>query len=690
MLITLGATPLTSAVFSSEEMTVSEIIPAQLATMIPFDKQADSVSAEFSYNAYEHIWNNRSLPPFVEDTFSLRPFSAPETVNQSRVAGDTTGLITYKYRTTKYSSSLNCVEPQQEITYNTTTNKPSSLFLTYGEDPDRCMYPLWAKLPEDFYGVDYPPLDDSAYTGPGWYNLDQQLLHRYPYNAILQDISPSDDNIRSVFGSIKPGADRFGVKNTTRICGLQGEFDFMAIFKTWEVTADDIAQEGALHGERAVQLLDTTYAAIDDLAIGIVSIPVWERVNATLEHPALRPGNFVAAFCRPNYWEEEVLAEVDGESKKVLNVESVGKARRPLKNVNTKLFKDILTGRHQDFTSAMGVWIPPPPVKEWYIQDNADQQSLNTVNLTMESGGFLIAEEKAMLPRFSSFTPFGMPVHTNEMRFSERFQANVSLATRLFNLVPRLQFNTQITPEQSLMPFVLANANVSSLTELGSFSKLENALNASYSMLFSYAMSNGSFLQTLSNAENADITRQTVTVATEVSVVFTRLTQAVLAIAGLLAMLLIYITHNRPLNTLEEPGAIIWHMKSIAGCSELVEELDGSESLSLDKLDRRYAKDQKKRYFLNPAHAGIEAVRLEGDRKPPRLPRKHTTNRLPNLGSIQQPKHAPPMELKRSLASFIIIGIAATCGIIGAAARYDMSRTGRYLSILLILPAVVY
>ena len=639
-----------------------------MANILPLERQAHSVSAEFSYNAYERVWNGQDNPPFVTDEYSIRPFEPPQ---NGLVSSQQQSNTTWTFPTTRYSAYLECVVPTQEIRYNQTSKTLDRMFLQYDNGEKSCEYPLYKNI-------------SSIHV---MYNLDRHFSNRYPHNAIFQDITPRQENLDALTLSDDPDGSR--LKNTTKVCGVQDEFDFLAIWKNWPVTQEEVGANKPLSPRRVQEFLDNPWEIERTFPNG-TTVPVTGNEKSDpalpLNHSQFRglppsPGTFTAVMCKPIYKQQAVEARVDN-TLKVLSITKVIGDLLPLENINTTLFSNILTLRQNNFTEVLGLSpdaIPilstsPAGIESFVVE--GDPAS----NITLEDESSITIRDIRSGARHTSFTLFGMPDHSVQMRSAERFQTNVTAATKLLHQDKDLPFNALLTPPQSLLPFTLATANISNLEELGDPAKFIAALNSSYAMLFSYAMSNSSYFRadpdvsSASNAaeENISITRGGLVLATEVSVLFTRLTQAALALSALLALLLAFLT-RRPLHTIEEPGSLFWHMKSIANCPELVRELDGVELLSPKEMETKF-KSIDGRYYLNPEHGGIESVARDIDAESqPVLPEKADA---PFIQDNKAPITTAPFELSLPLAIAVLVMITAAAAALGASEHIDKNQQG--------------
>lgn len=82
VLIFFSVSPLSSAVFNIHVVSRTVSTPFKVAAIIPVEKQSSSLSASFTFVAYDYTYLNASLPPFATPDFAILPFhptGAPNT-----------------------------------------------------------------------------------------------------------------------------------------------------------------------------------------------------------------------------------------------------------------------------------------------------------------------------------------------------------------------------------------------------------------------------------------------------------------------------------------------------------------------------------------------------------------------------------------------------------------------------------
>lgn len=75
VLIFFSVSPLSSTVFSIQIVSRTVSAPFKVATIIPVEKQSSSLSASFTFVAYDYTYLNASLPPFATPDYAILPFS---------------------------------------------------------------------------------------------------------------------------------------------------------------------------------------------------------------------------------------------------------------------------------------------------------------------------------------------------------------------------------------------------------------------------------------------------------------------------------------------------------------------------------------------------------------------------------------------------------------------------------------
>lgn len=137
VLIFYIVSPLSSAVFGMDVVSRTVTAPFITSTIVPVAKQDTSLSASFTFVAYDYTYFNASLPPFATPEYAILPFR-PAKTTQIKPNETWTG------KSTRLSADLKCA-PATIQQFHDNSTYPSPISILFTNEAKDCSYNLTRK-----------------------------------------------------------------------------------------------------------------------------------------------------------------------------------------------------------------------------------------------------------------------------------------------------------------------------------------------------------------------------------------------------------------------------------------------------------------------------------------------------------------------------------------------------------------